>query len=436
MNFSGVDKMGKLAISGGAKSIDCNYEEMFHWPIVTKEDEDAIIDVLRKGAMSQTAITKEFEKEFAEWNGVKYALGCCNGTASLTEAMWACGVGVGDEIICPSMTYWASCTAALSLGATVNFCDIKADTLCIDPDDIEHRIGPRTKAIIVVHYSGHPCDMEKIMPIARKHNVKVIEDVSHAQGSMYKGKMCGNLGDIAGISMMGGKSFAIGEGGMMVTNDLGLYERCIAFGHYERTMATRYSSDGALQDTGLARFAGIPLGGVKHRMNQTCSAMGRVQLKHYPARIKEIQKAMNYFWDNLEGLPGIRPHRTAKNSDMTMGGWYNPRGLFISKELDGLSCKKFCEALSAEGFTTSPGANAPLHLHPFFHEADIFNTGKPTAVSFGQRDVRQGKGSLPVSESIAEIAFGVPWFKHYDKDIIDRYVATFRKVIENYKELL
>lgn len=428
--------MNKLAILGGTKSVTENHAQMFHWPIVTKEDEDAVLDVLRNGTMSQTAITKEFEKEFAAWMGVEYALGYCNGTASLMAAMWACGVGMGDEIICPSMTYWASCTSALSLGAAVNFADIDAETLCINPDDIEHRIGPRTKAVVVVHYAGYPCDMDRIMAIARKHNVKVIEDVSHAQGTLYKGRMCGTIGDIAGISMMGGKSFAIGEGGMMVTADRTLYERCISYGHYERTVATRYSTGSDLSGNELSKFAGIPLGGFKHRMNQTCSAMGRVQLKHYPARIAEIQKAMNYFWDLLEGLPGIRPHRPAKSSGSTMGGWYNPKGLYVKDELHGLSCQKFCDALIAEGVPTGAGGNAPLHVHPVFHEADIFNVGKPTVIAFGQRDLRQGKGALPVSESITEIAFSIPWFKHYDEKIIEQYASAFRKVIENHQELL
>lgn len=428
--------MSRLALSGGEKTITETCEQMFKWPIVTKEDEDAVLEVLRSGTMSQTAITKEFEKEFAAWMGSKYALGYCNGTSSLMAAMWACGVGMGDEIICPSMTYWASCTSALSLGAAVNFADINADTLCINPDDIEHRISPRTKAIVVVHYSGYPCDMDRIMAIARKHNVKVIEDVSHAQGSLYKGRMCGTIGDIAGISMMGGKSFAIGEGGMMVTDNQILYERCIAYGHYERTMATRYSSGPGLQDSELAKFAGIPIGGFKHRMNQTCSAMGRVQLKHYPERIAEIQKAMNYFWDLLEGLPGIRPHRTAKASGSTMGGWYNPRGVYVKEELHGLSCQKFCEALTAEGIHTGAGANSPLHIHPMFHESDVFNVGKPTMIAFGTRDVRQGKGALPVSENINETAFSIPWFKHYDEKIIEQYASAFKKVIENHMDLL
>ena len=434
-----VKNATKLALLGAEKAITIDPADVFAWPIVTEEDEAAVLEVLRAGAMSETNITKEFEKEFAQWMGMDYALGCCNGTASLLEAMWACGVGAGDEIIAPSMTYWASAAPALMLGAAVNFADIERDTLCIDPTDIEHRIGPRTKAIVPVHCAGHPADMDPIMEIAARHNVKVIEDVSHAHGGLYKGRMVGTIGHIACMSMMAGKSFATGEAGMMVTNDHRLYERCISFGHYEQTgIATTYNTaDSQVTANELLEFAGVPLGAAKHRMNQTCSAMGRVQLKYYPERIAEIQKAMNHFWDLLEGVPGIRPHRPAKDSGSTMGGWYTARGLYRGDELGGLPCAKFCEAVRAEGFDGCwPGANGPLHLHPVFNKADIFNMGKPTMISFGQRDVRQARGTLPNSENIYEIAFGVPWFKKYRPEIIGQYAAAYRRVAENYKALL
>jgi dTDP-4-amino-4,6-dideoxygalactose transaminase len=246
------------------------------------------------------------------------------------------------------MTYWASAAPVLQLGAAVHFADIERDTLCIDPDDIEHRIGPKTRAIIVVHYAGYPCDMDRIMPIAKKHGVKVIEDVSHAQGTLYKGRKVGTFGDIAPMSLMAGKSFAIGEAGVMVTNDRMLYERCIAYGFYERTGVKSNYNDADAQITSdqLLEFAGAPIGGAKHRMNQTCAAMGRVQLKYYPERIVEIQKAMNRFWDLLEGVPGLRAHRPAKESGSTMGGWYNARGLYAAEELGGLPSAKFCEAVT------------------------------------------------------------------------------------------
>lgn len=429
---------GTLALHGGAAAVTRDPGDLFAWPIVTQEDEAAVLDVLRRGAMSGTEITRQFEREFADWMGMTYGLGYCNGTAAVNAAMWACGVGAGDEVICPSMTYWASCTGALTLGAAVNFADIDRDTLCIDPADIEHRIGPRTKAIIVVHYAGYPAPMDAIMAIARKHGVKVIEDVSHAQGGLYKGQMVGTFGDIAPMSLMSGKSFATGEAGITVTNDRLLFERCVSYGFYERTgVASRFSAaEKTITYEELARYAGVPLGAAKHRMNQMCSAVGRVQLKYYPRRIADIQAGMNRFWDLLDGVPGIRAHRPPQGSGSTMGGWYAARGLYRAEELGGLPLAKFCEAVSAEGVPyCSPGANGPLHVHPYFHTADIFNMGQPTMISFGQRDIRQGAGTLPVSEAISEMAFGVPWFKHDRPEQIAEYAAAFRKVAEHADEL-
>lgn len=427
-----------LAIKGGPKAVENIEPSLFAWPIVLKEDEDAVLDVLRRGAMSSNDLSKIFEAEFAAWIGAKYCLSFPNGTAALQSAFWACGIGAGDEVICPSMTYWASCTSILHLGASVHFADIDRNTLCIDPNDIEHRIGPKTKAIIVVHYAGHPADMDRIMAIAKKHNVKVIEDVSHAHGSLYKGRKVGTFGDIAAMSCMAGKSFAIGEAGLMVTNNQELYERSIAYGFYERTGgASIYAkAEGSISNQDLAVFKGLPVGGQKHRMNQTCAAMGRVQLKYYDQRTAEIQKAMNHFWDLLEGTPGIRAHRPAKGSGSTMGGWYASRGIYVAEELGGLPLQKFCAAVQAEGVgACGAGANFPLHTHAVFHSLDLFNQGKPTMIAFGQRDVRQGKGTLPVSEAVAEFVFGVPWFKHDRTPEIERFAAAYRKVALQADEL-
>lgn len=420
----------QLAILGGPCCIPVPDRSLFHWPIVTAEDEQAVIAVLRAGSMSATDITKAFEREYADWVGVRHGLGYCNGTAALLGAFWACGVGAGDEIVCPAMTYWASCAAVLGLGATVNFADIDPTTLCIDPADIERRIGPRTRAIVAVHYAGHPCEMDAILKLARRHGIKVIEDVSHAHGALYKGRPCGSMGDVAAMSMMGGKGFAIGEAGMLLTNDTEIYERAIAYGHYERTGGpSRFAVAESAVHGDLARFRGLPIGGHKHRMNQTCSAMGRVQLKYYPERMAEIQRAMNRFWDLLDGVPGLRAHRPPRESGSTMGPWYYPRGLYRGEELGGLSCARFCEAVRAEGVgDCQPGANFALHTHPVFHEADLFRQGRPTALAFGQRDVRQGPGTLPHAERVAERVFGVPWFKHDRAAEIERYATAYRKV--------
>ncbi|MDD2707280.1 MAG: DegT/DnrJ/EryC1/StrS family aminotransferase [Verrucomicrobiae bacterium] len=419
----------KPALLGGPKAIKTEPEKLFKWPIITREDEAAALDVLRRGAMSGTEVTKEFEKKFASWQGTQFALGFNNGTAALHAAMFGCKLGVGDEIICPSITYWASALQCMSLGATVVFADLDPQTLCIDPNDIERHIGKKTKAIMVVHYLGHPADMDPIMKIARKHKLKVIEDVSHAQGSLYKGRMVGTFGDVAAMSLMAGKSFAIGEAGILATNNREIYERAIAFGHYERF-------GGEIKTPSLQPFTGLPMGGYKYRMHQLSSAVGLVQLKYYDQRCKEIRKAMDYFWDLLDGVPGLRPHRPT-HPRSNMGGYYAPHGLYVPEELGGLSVTRFCESVRAEGFAGCfPGCNLPLHLHPLLNKADVYGHGKPTRIAHACRDVRQAPGSLPLSEKIGQRTYSIPWFKHYVPKVIKQYAEAFRKTAEQAELLL
>ncbi len=414
----------ELALLGGPKAVQTDPEDMFTWPIITEEDEQAVLEVLRRGGMSGTDVTQEFERDFADWHGVEYAVGHSSGTAALQAAMWACGVGVGDEVIGPSLTYWASVLPAFSLGAGIVFGEVDPMTLCLDPNDLENRITERTKAIIPVHYCGYPCDMDAIMEIAEKHDIKVIEDVSHAHGAHYKGRLVGTIGHCAGFSVMSGKALAVGEGGMFTTNDRLLYERVVAWGHYGRTKEV-------CQDPSLKPFAGLPWGGYKYRMHQLSSACGRVQLKHYKARCEEIQKAMNYFWDLLEGVPGVRAHRPPKGSGSDCGGWYASHGIYVPEELDGLHVSKFCAAVAAEGCSIGPGANMLLHSHPLFHEADIYGHGKPTIIANSDRDLRQPLGSLPKTESCPSRCYSTPWFKHYVPAVIEEHAQAFRKVCEN-----
>lgn len=418
------------ALLGGIPTLAAESRDLFRWPIITTEDEDAVLEVLRAGNMSGTDVTRQFEKEFADWVGTRYAVGFNNGTASLQAAMFAVGIGTGDEIICPATTYWASALPVYSLGGTVLFADIDPHTLCLDPKDIERHISPRTKAIVVVHYLGHPADMDAIMALAGKHGLKVIEDVSHAQGGLYKGRRLGSIGHVAGYSLMTGKSFAVGEAGMLTTNDLAIYERAIAFGHYERYDAT-------IQTPSLKPFAGMPLGGGKSRMHQLSSAVGRVQLRHYDKRCEEIRKAMNYFWDLLAGVPGIRAHRVDEADGSNMGGWYGAHGFYQAEELGGLSVTRFCEAVRAEGVKYCfPGCNKPLHTHPIFNEADIYHDGGPTRNAHVPCDVRQSAGSLPVAEAIGNKVYFVPWFKQYRPEVISEYAKAFTKVSDHAADLL
>ena len=166
--------MSKLALLGGEPLIKEHApKELFKWPIITDEDRAAVMDVVENNRFSGIDLTEEFQEKFAKWQGRKYAVAYTNGTMSLAAAMFAVGIGAGDEIICNTKTYWASITQAVSLGATPVFCNVN-DMLSLDVDDLERCISPRTKAIMVVHYLGYPCDMDRIMEIAKKHNIKVI----------------------------------------------------------------------------------------------------------------------------------------------------------------------------------------------------------------------------------------------------------------------
>jgi perosamine synthetase len=424
--------MENLALLGGAPAVRKFPDELFKWPIVTQEMEESVLSILRAGTISGLRITMEFEQEFADWLGVKYALAHNTGTAAIHGALYGLGVGAGDEVICPSMTYWASCVPVFSLGGTVVLADIDPKTLCIDPVDLEKRISERTKAVVVVHYAGMPADMDRILDIARKYKIHVLEDASHSHGSLYKGRMTGTLGEAAAFSLMSAKSFPIGEGGMLATDDREIIERAIVFGHY-----ARHSESLTIPE--IADAAGIPWGGYKYRLNQLCSAIGRTQLKLYPDQMAEIDQSMNYFWDLLEEVPGILPRRPTKSSGTTMGGWYNPLGYYKPEELGGLSITRFCQAVKAEGFDEcAPGCNRALHTHPIFQTLDVYGCGKPTIIANARSgaDVRPDPRSLPVSDGVQTHVFKIPWFKRYIPEEIERFAFAFRKVAENYEKLI
>ena len=424
--------MKKLALLGGEALIKEHApEQLFKWPILTDEDRAAAMDVIENNKFSGIDITLKFQEEFAAWQGRRYALAFTNGTMSLSAAMFSIGLGAGDEIICPTKTYWASVSQAQTFGATVVFCNIN-EMLSLDPDDLERCITPKTKAIVAVHYVGYPCDMDRIMAIADKHGIPVIEDCSHAHGSLYKGRKVGTFGKVAAMSMMSGKSFAAGEMGMLVTDDVEVYERAIAYGHYERNNSQYITETDYLKD-----FYHIPLGGVKGRVNQLCSALGRGQLKYYDERTAEIRRAMNYFFDLIEDIPGFAPVRVDESTGSTMGGFYYPLCAYHPEAFGGLSAKRFAEAVRAEfggAFSSWEGGNYCLHTHPYFKNYDFFNLGKPSRIAFSDRDAREDDKYLAPSEERS--CFSVPWFKHFDKEWIEKYAEVFRKVAENYEELL
>ena len=191
------------------------------WPQFDPKSKAEIAEALDTGAVCYWTGHKgmEFEDKFAKWCGAKMAISCTNGTAALHIGIATLGIGPGDEVIVPSYSFIASSFAVVQAGAVPIFCDVD-ESHTIDPDDIESKITERTKGIVIVHLYGVVCDMDRIMAIARKHNLYVIEDCAQAIGGKYKGKSVGTIGDVGCFSFAQSKHFTTGgEGGMVVTND-------------------------------------------------------------------------------------------------------------------------------------------------------------------------------------------------------------------------
>jgi len=204
--------------------------EYGHGSAYGPEEEAALVDVLRAGAPSCGPKVKKFEENFAAYCGAQYGLAVTSGTAGLELAVIAAGIEPGDEVITTPISWISTANAAATRGARVVFADVNPRTLNLDPASVAEKITERTKAIIVVHLYGQPCDMDPIMELARARGILVIEDCAHAAGAEYKGRRSGTLGDIGVFSFHQQKNMVtLGEGGMLTTNRKDLYERMLSF---------------------------------------------------------------------------------------------------------------------------------------------------------------------------------------------------------------
>lgn len=232
----------------------------------------------------------EFEKKFAKFCGSKYAVSTPNGTAALHLALYTLGIGSGDEVIIPSFTFIATANAVMYTGAKPVFIDVTADYWNIDPDLIEKSITPKTKAIIAVHIYGHPADMDKIMKIAEKHKLYVIEDAAEAHGAKYRGKKVGSIGTVGCFSFYGNKIITTGEGGMITTDSFKLADRM------------RFLKDHAMS---TERKYYHPEIGYNYRMTNLQAALGVAQLSKVNKFLIKKIKIAKWYKKALTGVPGI-----------------------------------------------------------------------------------------------------------------------------------
>lgn len=321
---------------------------------IDEEDIQAVVDVLKSDFLTTGPSVSEFEKTVADYVGAKYAVAISNGTAALHAACFAAGIGKGDEVITTPITFAASANCALYCGAKPVFADVKADTYNIDPEDIRRKITDKTKAIVAVHFTGQPCEMDEIHAIAEEYNLIVIEDAAHAIGADYKGRMIGSMSDMTTFSFHPVKHVTTGEGGMIVTNDEKLYEKLVLFRSHGITRNEKFMH----KNEGGWYYEQIDLG-YNYRITDIQCALGVSQMKKldkFVAKRRELVERYNEAFKDVDGV--VCPKQAE--------GCNNSYHLYVIQVPEGRR-KEIFDKLRNAGI----GVNVhyiPVYKHPYYQE--------------------------------------------------------------------
>jgi dTDP-4-amino-4,6-dideoxygalactose transaminase len=271
------------------------------------EEDQAVLDVLHSKWLTMGGVTQSFEQEFANAHtalgtAVPHAIAVSNATQALHLACLALGIGVGDEVIVPSLTFVATANAVLYTGAEVRFADVcSLEDLTINPAEIERLVTPRTKAVIVMHYAGYPCQMAEIMAIAKTHGISVIEDAAHAPGAWLNGRALGTWGEIGCFSFFSNKNLATGEGGMLLTKRTDLAEKLRLLRSHGMTSLTWDRHHGHASSYDVVAL------GYNDRIDEIHSALGRVQLSKLEANNARRLELTLAYWEALSDSPVVLP---------------------------------------------------------------------------------------------------------------------------------
>jgi len=335
--------MSRLALKGGTPVRDVKSHPWPKWPVWDENDERALLDVLRSGVWSYNGPKeRQFNQAFAEFTGTRYALSIANGTVTLQLALEACGVGYGDEVIVPGLTWQATAAAALDINAVPVLVDVTEDTWCIDPAKVEAAITSRTKAIIPVHLYGCFADMDAILEIAQRHNLRVIEDCAHKHGGEWNGRKAGSIGDVGSFSFQLSKLMTAGEGGALTTSDPALYEKLDAL----RNCGRRPEQDAGDKGAGIYGDEGNFIQSGNYRMTDFQAALLLEALRRLLGHNRVRDENAQYFNSQLSQLPGVLPMRRDKRE--TAEAYYNFSFRYHAEQFKALPVARFREALAAE----------------------------------------------------------------------------------------
>ena len=327
--------MAALAINGGEPVVKGGLGKS--WPVFDETEENALLAVLRSGAWNRREKVDEVGERFATFQDAKYGIPLANGTLALQCALKAAGITAGDEVIVPALTFVATGTAVVCVNAVPVIVDIDPLTYNIAPGAIEQAITSRTRAIIPVHNGGYPADMDAIMDIAERYDLKVIEDCAHAHGSQWKGKGIGSIGDLGAFSFQMGKTLTCGEGGMVLTNDAAFAEKAGSFAQ------------------------------LNMRMTNMQATLLLCQLERFEAQVETRERNIAYLAEGMRAVEGL--HAIPRDTRVTRWCFYYWDFRFVSEEFGGISRDRFLEALRAEGVPCGVGA----HGEPIYNEGPFGN---------------------------------------------------------------
>ncbi|MGA2467090.1 MAG: DegT/DnrJ/EryC1/StrS family aminotransferase [Thermodesulfobacteriota bacterium] len=327
-----------------------------------KEEEQEVLRVLHSRWLSTGPVTQRFEKTFSEYLGGGYAIAVSNGTAALHLALKSLDLKEGDEVILPSLTFIATANAVLYIGAKPIFADIVSkEDLNISPEEIERKITEKTKAIIVMHYGGYPCDMKAILGIAKRHGLYVIEDAAHAPGAEYQGKRCGFIGDIGCFSFFSNKNLVTGEGGMVVTRNKTWAEKVRRMRSHGMEALSWDKHRGHLSSYDIQEV------GYNYRTTEIQSTLGLVQLKKLDRNNKKRKKLVEVYRQELQGVDKISiPFPKFKGNPS-----YHLFPILVAPSIDR---NKVMERLKDFGIQTSVHY-PPVHLFSLYRKRFGFKMG-------------------------------------------------------------
>jgi dTDP-4-amino-4,6-dideoxygalactose transaminase len=413
---------GKLAILGGEKTRTKSWPDWPMWDPAT--DEERVIQVLRSGIWSRKDVVTEFEKKWAGTIGTKRCLAVVNGTNALITSLVQLGIGGGDEVIVPPYTFIATVIAVLQTGAMPVFVDTDPKTFQIDAGKIEAKITSRTKAILPVHILGLPADMTRIMQIADRHNLFVVEDACQAWLAEIDHKKMGSFGHAGCFSFQNSKNIPIGEGGAIVSDDDEFMDRCYSYHNYGNPYGTAAGT----------MAAGTIIAGTKLRLTEYQAAIGLAQLKRLEEQTETRNINAAYLKSQIKDIPGILPYEL--NPGVTRAAFHLFPFRYKKDEFKGLTKGEFLKALQSEGIPCMSGYT-PLNKMPYLEnvlQTKNFKLMYPASMLDYKKYMERNQ--CPANDQLCEEAV---WFFHSmlltGKSDMDDIAMAIEKIHKNAEQI-